>query len=126
MSALQVDPDSGELVRVAGRLQRVTGPPEILQGMRVQWRTIAGECILDPTVGLPIHELGAKGTPVQRVEQLVAEQGLRVPGVVSIDIGEPTLDTETRTLTVPFTGEGSLADLDRRVSLEAQVAIPIG
>lgn len=126
MTQLQVDRDSGELVRIGGRLQRIGGAEEIVQGLRVRWRTITGECLLDPAIGLPLFDLAAKGTPTQRVEQLVTEQGLAVPGVVALDIGETELDTGTRVLSVPFTGEGSLADLDRRVALEGQVTVPIG
>jgi len=126
MSALQVDPDTGELVRIGGRLQRIAGALEIVQALRVRWRTISGECLLDPLLGLPLFDLTAKGTPTQRVEQLVTEQGLAVPGVTALDIGETVLDPATRTLLVPFTGEGSLADLDRRVALEGQVTVPIG
>lgn len=126
MTALSVDPDTGELVRIGGRLQRIGGALEIVQELRVRWRTISGECLLDPQLGLPLFDLAAKGTPTQRVEQLVTEQGLAVPGVVGLDIGETVLDPATRVLLVPFTGEGSLADLDRRVALEGQVTVPIG
>ena len=125
MSQLQVDADTGELTITSGRLQRVSGGAEIVQGLRVRWRTIAGECVFAPGIGLPIFELNAR-VPTQRVEQLLTEQGLAVPGVVALDLGDPVLDNATRTLSVTFTGEGSLADLGRRVALGDQVTVPIG
>lgn len=126
MTALAVDADTGELTISGGRIQRVSGGDEIVQALRVRWRTIAGELYLDPSQGLPIFELSQKGTPLQRVEQILAEQGLAVRGVVALDIEDPELDNDTRVLSVSFTGEGSLDDARARVALDGQVAVPIG
>jgi hypothetical protein len=126
MSAFELDPDTGEHVRTNGRLVRISGAASIVQALRVAWRTILGECVFDPSRGLPLFELGAQATPTQRVEQLLAEEGLRVPGIVALDLGEPTLDKATRRLEVEFTGEASVDDQNRRVRLEGQTTVPIG
>lgn len=117
-------PDTGELVRVAGRLVRIDGPEAMAQGVRVRWRTWRGELFLRPDLGVIYDLLLQKGTPQQRIEQELESQALTVPGVIALEFGDVT--QEDRRIVVPVAIQGSVDDQRRRVTLDSRIDLPIG
>lgn len=124
MTVFACDPDTGELLREAGSFVRRDGREEIAQGVRIRWRLIRGEVLLDQNAGPRYVGLAlAKGTPTQRIEAELTEQALARPGIVSVDSIVVTPDYATRTAVVDVAMTGSLTDLRRRVRIEDRVTL---
>ncbi len=133
MSVLQVDADTGELVRTAGTFVRLSGRTdaeayeEIAQGARVALRLERGEVLLDQTRGVRYAGLVLeKGTPPGRVEGELVDQLLRVSGISQVFEVTLTPDYANRTASVLIDAEGSLGDLRGRIAVQDRFTLDLG
>lgn len=91
MSQFRVDPSTGDLVRVNGSLQRVTGAEEIVQHVRVRMRLFLGECVFRQDLGMfYIGGILEKGFTAEEIAGEYRSAALETPGVVTVD--EVTLE----------------------------------
>lgn len=132
MSVLQTDATSGDLVRVAGGLVRITGAEEVLQGVRTVWRLIRGECPYAMGKGIRwFTEDGAdgvfsKGVGPADIGGEFRAAALGVPGMVSIDeleFDQTDEQRRNRAADISFRGTYSLDDLETRIPFADSVTV---
>lgn len=133
MSVLEVDPDTGDLVREAGsfvRLQNRTDAEtmdEIAQGCRVALRLERGEVLLDQSRGVRYAGLVLeKGTPPARVEGELVDQLLRVAGVAAVTSIEVIPDYANRRADVEIELQGSAGDLRAKLPIQDRFTLDLG
>jgi len=95
-----------------GELSLVTGGEAIAQDIVMALRTFLGESVYDRNAGVPwVQIIFEKNTPLFVVEQILRNQILARPGVISIQSFQQTLDPITRVYTAQcnvFTSAGEL------------------
>lgn len=106
---LPIDPVTGDLAFVNGRLVFTTGVPAVIQGARIRMLKIRGEDFLDLDDGVPYFErdgvdasealLGQKFN-VGKATRAFAEQLDVTPGVVAVSALDVKFDGKTRGLSV--------------------------
>lgn len=126
MSQMEIDVQSGDLVREGGSFRRVTGYSEIRQHAVVRCRLIRGECRYNETLGVRYFGLVFEpGTPPERVEGELSDTIVGTPGIVSVDDINLEVDGATRVGVLSFDGSMDLGDANTRIPLHDRFAISI-
>jgi hypothetical protein len=101
MSALKLDPASGDLDLTGGRLNLVTGPEEIAQKLRVRYRFFRGEFFADERVGIPYFDkIFIKNPSFSAIQAIYREATITCPGIVAVEEFTMVFDPPTRKLTI--------------------------
>ncbi len=122
-SVLQVDPDTGELVRARGGFVRITGLDAIVQDCRIYLSLIQGEIPTRLDLGIPWPALLATGQPPAVIQQVVGQRGI---GTRRGIVGQETqvdLDRAERTVRVTYRAQYSLAAQRRQGTVQGVVSI---
>lgn len=124
MSVWKVDVDTGDRVRENGRFVRIEGLDEIVQGVRIRLRLKRGEVFLAVLAGPRYTGLiFEKGTPTSRIEGELADEILKVPGIVSVERVTATADYAARTAEVVVECTADLADQRARVRIDDRFSL---
>lgn len=85
MTALKLDPASGDLDLTGGRLNLISGPDETAQKLRIRFRFFRGEYFADLRVGVPYFEaVFLKNPSLAAIQAIVRELVETCPGVEAL------------------------------------------
>lgn len=95
MRDIFLDPDTGDLSIVSGKIRLTTpGVEASAQRLRVRLRLFRGEYVLDRRVGMPYADfLGKKGV-LRRYDEMLRSAVRTCPGVASLNTFLLTLDAD--------------------------------
>lgn len=126
MSQLEIDPDTGELLRTNGQLTRVTGEDEVLQHTRIRLRLFREEVPLDLSLGMQfVDVIFVKGTSEAAIDGEFRSQILETPGIASVDELEINLDSATRVLSVEWSGKIDVAELRDLIPVSDALSVSV-
>lgn len=103
-----------------GELSWVYGAEAVGQDTKMALRTFLGETPYDTTVGVPwIQVIFNRGVDLNTVKFVVENIIRRRPGVIAVDV-TPTLDPETRVVTI----EGTAQTTDEEIDFTEIIGVP--
>lgn len=118
MSQIQLDPATGEIVRVNGGMARISGAPEIAQHVRVRMRMFRGESPIRQDLGmLYLGGILEKGFQAEEIVGEYRQTAIETPGVVEVSeitLEQTDAERANRVARIRWQGEYDLEDLAER------------
>lgn len=123
-SVFAVDPTTGDLVRDRGGFTRTSGHPAIVQDLRLYLRLRQGEIPTRLDLGIPWSPLLSSGAPGSLIGEVVGRAVLSRPGIVAQET-TVEIDGPSRTVTITYEAQASLADQRRRATIAGQIDVTV-
>lgn len=119
-----VDPTTGDLVFDRGGPVMITGHAAIEQDLRLYLRLRQGEIPTRLDLGIPWSPLLSSGAPGSLIGEVVGRAVLSRPGIVAQET-TVEIDGPSRTVTITYEAQASLADQRRRATIAGQIDVTV-